>query len=130
MVDIQGFCSYHHISQIRFFSALALQCYTGQTVTPATQGVPPVKLEACPPEATRCANTETVAEIAIPNQSPIKSTMKLGQCANETICDDTLNCDKAKSMVPGLKSCNVSVTVSSKQISGRFCSKFFFIKSM
>ena len=82
-------------------------------MTPAIPGVKldPVKLEACPTEATRCANTKAVAETSIPNQSPFKTTQKLGQCANETICESTLNCDMAKKSVPGFQSCKVSVIV-------------------
>ena len=59
----------HYISQILFVSALALQGYSGQIIAPAIRGVDldPVKLEACPVEATRCANTEIVTEIPIPN---------------------------------------------------------------
>ena len=103
----------HCISQILFVSALALQCYSGQLIEPAIPGVDldPVKLEACPAEATQCANTETVAEIPIPNQSPLKTTQKLGQCANEEICGSTLNCDIAKKNVPGFQSCKVSYIV-------------------
>ena len=71
----------------------------------------PVKLEACPVEATRCANIETVAKISIPNQSPFKTTQKLGQCANEAVCGSTLSCDMAKKSVPGFQSCKVSVIV-------------------
>ena len=82
-------------------------------MAPAIPGVKldPVKLEPCPAEATRCANTETVAEISIPNQSPVKSTQKLGQCANETTCESTLNCDMAKKSAPGFQSCKVSIIV-------------------
>ena len=82
-------------------------------MAPAIPGVTlePVKLEACPAEATRCANIETVAEIPIPNQSPVKTTQKLGQCANEAVCGSTLVCDTAKKSVPGFQSCKVSVIV-------------------
>ena len=102
-----------YISQILFVSALALQCYSGQLIEPAIPGVDSdtVKLKACPAEATRCANTETVAEIPIPNQSPLKTTQKLSQCANEAICGSTLNCDMVKKNVPGFQSCKVSVVV-------------------
>lgn len=103
----------HFISQTLLFSAVALQCCPRTILKPATPGVtmPPVKLETCPPEARRCANTETVAEIAIPNQSLIKSMIKAGQCANEEICGGTLNCDNARQSTPGFKSCKVTINV-------------------
>ena len=110
---IKQFVLTQYISQILSISALALQCYSGQLTAPAIPGVDldPVILEVCPAEATRCANTETVAEISVPNQSPIKTRQKLGQCANEAICGSTLNCDMAKKNVPGFQSCNVSAIV-------------------
>lgn len=110
-LHIKQFVLTHYISQILSISALALQCYSGQLTAPAIPGVDPVILEVCPAEATRCANTETVAEISVPNQSPIKTRQKLGQCANEVICGSTLNCDMAYKNVPGFQSCNVSAIV-------------------
>ena len=99
-------------------------------MTPSIPGVviPPVTLGACPAEATRCANIETVAEVPIPGQSAIKTTQKLGQCANETLCGSTQICDMTKQSVPGFQSCKVSVTVFSEQKCERFCYKFFYIK--
>ena len=99
-------------------------------MTPSIPGVviPPVRLEACPAEATRFANIEAVAEVPIPGQSTIKTKQKLGQCANETLCGSTLICDMTKQTVQSFQSCKVSVTVFSKQKCGRFCYKFFYIK--
>ena len=101
------------ISQTLLFSALALQCYSGSIINPAPPGVtmPPAKLETCPPEARKCANTETLAEVTVPNLSPIKTTVKVGQCATEQICGGTFNCDNAKKSTPGFKSCKVTVNV-------------------
>ena len=90
----------------------------------------PVKLESCHAEATWCANIETVVEMSIFNISSFKTTQKRGLCGSAIICGNTHYCDMVREVAPGFQSCKVSVTVYIKHKSGRFCSKFFCIKSM